>query len=78
MKTAMAPTEVALQNILVATDFSSTSQKALHYAAAIATRYNSKIHLVHVFNPADAGFLTPETITWGLLRSLRSSARGRP
>jgi nucleotide-binding universal stress UspA family protein len=61
MATAIAHTEVTLQNILVATDFSSTSEKALRYALAIATRYNSKIHLVHVIEPTAYEFLAPES-----------------
>jgi nucleotide-binding universal stress UspA family protein len=51
-----------LQNILVATDFSSTSEKAFQYAHAIATRYDSKIHLVHVIEPAAYEFLAPESM----------------
>jgi nucleotide-binding universal stress UspA family protein len=51
--------EVALHNILVATDFSPTSEKALQYAVAIASRYDSKIHLVHVIQPTAIEFLQP-------------------
>ena len=60
MQTAMTHTEVAIQNILVPTDFSSTSQRALRYAAAIARRYQSKIHLVHVIDRTAAEFLAAE------------------
>lgn len=63
MATVMAPSQVALQNILVATDFSTTSQKALQYAVAIAVRYNSKIHLVHVIEPIAYEFLSPQNMS---------------
>jgi nucleotide-binding universal stress UspA family protein len=63
MATAMTHAEVALQNILVATDFSSTSEKALQYAVAIATRYHSNIHLVHVIEPTAVEFLAPEAMS---------------
>ena len=61
MATAMAHTDVLFQNILVATDFSPTSEKALQYALGIATRYNSKIHLVHAIEPTAYEFLAPES-----------------
>ncbi len=71
METAMTHTAVALRNVLVATDFSPTSEKALHYALAIATRYQSKIHLVHVIDsiaveasaPEPIRLLAPEMVT---------------
>lgn len=40
--------KISLKNILCATDFSSTSSKALGYAAAIARSQASKLYLVHV------------------------------
>ena len=63
MEKATARTEVALRNIVVATDFSSTSERALQFAATIARRYQSTIHMVHVSDPTAMGFLTPEAIT---------------
>jgi nucleotide-binding universal stress UspA family protein len=42
---------VTFKNILLATDFSEVSRRALPYAAAIASRYGSKIYLVHVIPP---------------------------
>lgn len=41
----------ALKNILFATDFSPCSQAAMPYARAIAERYGSTVHLVHVVSP---------------------------
>ncbi len=43
--------QVALKKILVATDFSKISQRALDYAAAFAHRYDASIDIVHIVNP---------------------------
>ncbi len=48
MKLLEANTRVAWENILLATDFTPSSQVALQYAAAIARRYGSTVHLAHV------------------------------
>lgn len=39
---------IHLKRLLVATDFSSCSKKALHYAEAFSERFGSEIHLLHV------------------------------
>ena len=46
-----AKTDIPVQNILVLTDFSACSQKALLYAANIARRHNSKLTLLHMVAP---------------------------
>ena len=48
LQTSVIP---AVKNILFATDFSPFSQAALPYARAIAERFGSTIHLVHVLTP---------------------------
>lgn len=48
METIELKQSVTVRNILLATDFSEVSKKALPYAAAIAGKYCSKICLVHV------------------------------
>jgi nucleotide-binding universal stress UspA family protein len=40
--------QIQLKSILVATDFSQASEKALNYAVAIARKYDSKVYLVNV------------------------------
>jgi len=40
-----------LANILLATDFSSGSEKALHYALNLARRFSATLYLVHVVTP---------------------------
>jgi nucleotide-binding universal stress UspA family protein len=48
METVELKQSVTFKNILLATDFSETSRKAVPYAAAIASRYGSKVYLAHV------------------------------
>src|SRR5271169_83805 len=48
METIELKQSVSFKNILLATDFSEVSRKAVPYAAAIAGRYGSKTYLVHV------------------------------
>lgn len=48
MATVGAPTRVAIQNILLATDFSPFSDAALPFAAGLAHRYGSTLYLVNV------------------------------
>src|SRR5512147_1243220 len=48
MASVSAPPLVALRNILVATDFSTCSQTALHAAAGLARQAKGKIFLAHV------------------------------
>ena len=43
-----AAVEVGLKRVLVATDFSPSSQKAMHYALALARAHGSKVYLAHV------------------------------
>jgi nucleotide-binding universal stress UspA family protein len=54
MKTLEATSHagISLKNILFATDFSEASQAALPYAAAIARRYDSQLHIAHIVSPA--------------------------
>ncbi len=39
---------IALKHILVPTDFSETSEAAVHYGVALARAFNAKLHLLHV------------------------------
>lgn len=43
--------QVTLKNILVATDFSKTSQKALDYATALARYHAAHLDIAHIVNP---------------------------
>jgi nucleotide-binding universal stress UspA family protein len=48
--------EVALKKILVPTDFSAASGKALEYAAALAAQFGAKVTLLHIAEIASMGY----------------------
>ncbi len=50
---------IQLNHILVPTDFSEFSRPALDYACAIAARFESQLHLLHVV--PDPAMLVPES-----------------
>jgi nucleotide-binding universal stress UspA family protein len=52
------------KNILLATDFSDPSEKALNYAIAIARLHGSKIYLVHVIPPDSTSIIPPPPTAW--------------
>ena len=43
---------VSVKNILVATDFSSVSDKAASYAKALALNFRSNVEIAHSFDPS--------------------------
>lgn len=47
------------ENILVPTDFSSCSNRALTYALDLARLHNAKIHLLHVLDPVAGDAWSP-------------------
>ena len=47
----ISPSPVSLTRILVPTDFSPESDRALDYALALARRYDARIYLAHVLAP---------------------------
>ena len=47
---------VALQNILLATDFSEPSVAALDYAKSLAQAFGARIHVLHVLEDLAEGF----------------------
>lgn len=49
---------IAIDKILVPTDFSDFSKPAMTYACAVAARFESELHLLHVC--PDAAMLVPE------------------
>jgi nucleotide-binding universal stress UspA family protein len=56
------PVAVTFERILVPTDFSKTSQRAIEYAKAIAKQDNSQLLLVHVTPPMN--MITPPEAAW--------------
>lgn len=51
---------VFLTKILVTTDFSEVSDRALDYAIALARRYDARIYLTHVITPDPFQFAEPQ------------------
>ena len=59
---SLPPDRMALRNILVATDFSECSTRAVTYALGIARRYEAPLHLFHWIDPTPYNFLAPDTV----------------
>ena len=70
MATLTSPSvRIGLKNILVATDFSPLSRRAMDYALSFARRYESTITAAHVISPAL--YSTPSTaVLYGALDPL--------
>lgn len=75
-KKAAADKKIQLANILVATDFSRFSHRALDYAISLARRYDSHILLTHVIAP-DAYPLAAPEVTVGLVETQRRNAENK-
>ena len=48
------PVSVNVEKILLATDFSASSERAAAYARAFARRFHSTVEVAHIFNPSVA------------------------
>jgi nucleotide-binding universal stress UspA family protein len=51
---------VSISKIMVTTDFSEISDRALDYALALARRYDARIYLAHVITPDPFQFAEPQ------------------
>jgi nucleotide-binding universal stress UspA family protein len=47
---------IAIQNVMVATDFGEAANAALRYGRALAGRFGATLHVVHIVEPSFAGF----------------------
>jgi nucleotide-binding universal stress UspA family protein len=56
------PDPIAIRNILLATDFSDCSTRALGYALRIASRYESRLHLFHCIDPTPYNLIDPSPV----------------
>ena len=56
------PPAIAFHNILMATDFSKCSDRALGYAIGIAHRYGATLHLFHWFDPTAYQLVGPDAV----------------
>ena len=63
MKTLAEP-QVSFKEILVASDLSDASVKAINYAKAVAKRFDSHILLVHVGQPVNPIAISKEESFW--------------
>jgi nucleotide-binding universal stress UspA family protein len=62
MPTAQTSLRLTLNNVLVPTDFTGASVRALVYARAFSEDYGAKIYISHAVNPAPPIFLPMEPI----------------
>lgn len=54
-------TRIQVRSVLVATDFSKASEKALRHGVDIARYYHSKLYLAHVVSPVRFSKARPES-----------------
>lgn len=67
-------TDVQLKSVLMATDFSPASDKALPHAVAIARHYGAKIYLAHIVSSLRFAKAGPEAIACSKTLALRDAA----
>ena len=53
--------QLALKNILFATDFEASASRALPFAVALTKRYGAKLYAVHVIPPEACALASPES-----------------
>jgi len=75
-KSVLPDHRIQLSRILVATDFSPFSNRALDYAISFARRYDSHLLVTHVISP-DAYPLAAPEVTVGLIKSQHREAEDR-
>jgi len=78
---SLAPDQLVVPNILLATDFSGSSTRALAYAVGVAARYESELRLFHCLDPRRY-MLADREVVWKTrddleseLQSLASTSR---
>lgn len=57
-----APAKITFERILIPTDFSDVSQRAIEYGKSIAARYNAQILLTHVNQPVHSAAPTSNAV----------------
>src|SRR5208283_2435253 len=62
MSLVSATGDIHLKSVLIATDFSEASEKALRHALAIARHYGAKLYLVHVVSSLGFTLVGPEAV----------------
>jgi nucleotide-binding universal stress UspA family protein len=61
MKALEVKCQIALKNILFATDFDVSANRALPFAVALADRYGAKLYAAHVIPGLEKRSNTPST-----------------
>jgi universal stress protein A len=62
---ALAPPSIAMRNlkrILVPTDFSSGSKRALELAVEMAQAFGASVHVIHIWEPSP--YVSPDALVW--------------
>jgi nucleotide-binding universal stress UspA family protein len=62
MKALEVKQQIALKNILFATDFEASASRALPFAVALANRYEAKLYAAHVIPLEAYALASPELI----------------
>ena len=62
MSLVAATGDIVLKSVLIATDFSEASEKALRHALAIARHYGAKLSLFHVLSPQAFSLVGPDAV----------------
>jgi|ERR1035438_6400818 nucleotide-binding universal stress UspA family protein len=62
MKALEVKQQIALKNILFATDFEASASRALSFAVALAERYGAKFYAAHVIPSGAYALARPESI----------------
>ncbi|HEX4785405.1 MAG TPA: universal stress protein [Candidatus Sulfotelmatobacter sp.] len=72
---SLESTPIRFDRILLTTDFSSISEKALPYAAAIARHFGATLHVVHVIATEDYAHIPASEHTQALARMKQEAER---
>src|SRR5215469_7339358 len=73
MKESGSGSQIAINNVLFATDFSPSAENAFSYALAIADPYGSKVYIAHVIDTESFELLDDDSIR-SLTEKTRSEA----
>jgi len=82
-RSSLTDDPLTLRNILLATDFSGPSARALSYALGIAARYAATLHLFHCIDPTPYNIVAPDAVqtaceaAWRDMHRLESDLHGR-
>jgi nucleotide-binding universal stress UspA family protein len=71
--TVKMETNIHLQSILVATDFSPASEKALRHALSIARHYDAKLYVMHVVSSVGLNMAGPDAVAAATTLALRDA-----